>query len=116
LFYDKTLSANRTVACASCHAQEDGFADTKALSTGFDGGLTGRNSMSLAEARYYRDGRFFWDERAATLEDQVLMPIQSPVERGLTLDELAERVSAQDYYPALFKKAFGDEKVTSERI
>jgi cytochrome c peroxidase len=116
LFYDKALSANRSVACASCHAQEHGFSDTRQFSRGFDGGLTGRNSMGLAEARYYRNGRFFWDERAETLEDQVLMPIQNAVEMGLTLDELVKRVEGQDYYPPLFKKAFGDEKVTSERV
>jgi cytochrome c peroxidase len=116
LFHDTTLSANRTVACASCHAQEHAFADTKKLSTGFDGGLTGRNSMGLTDARYYRNGRFFWDERAATLEDQVLMPIQNAVEMGLTVEELVARVSAESYYPPLFERAFGDEKVTSDRI
>lgn len=116
LFYDKTLSANRTVACASCHAQEHGFSDTRQFSKGFDGGLTGRNSMGLAEARYYRNGRFFWDERADTLEEQVLMPIQNEVEMGLTLDELVKRVAAQDYYPPLFEKAFGDDEVSSDRI
>ena len=116
LFHDTTLSANGTVACASCHLQEHAFADPVELSLGFEGGHTGRNSMSLIDARYYRNGRFFWDERAATLEDQVLMPIQDPVEMGLTLEQLVERVSAQDYYPYLFEQAFGDPEVTADRI
>jgi len=116
LFYDTTLSANNAVACATCHVQKNAFTDPRQLSVGFDGGLTGRNSMSLAEARYYRNGSFFWDERATTLEDQVLLPIQNSVEMGLTLDELARRVGAQDYYAPLFEKAFGDSDVTSERI
>ncbi len=88
LFYDTKLSANNTVACVSCHAQENSFADPAILSVGFEGGLTGRNSMGLANARYYRNGRFFWDERANTLETQVLLPIQDHIEMGMTLEEL----------------------------
>lgn len=116
LFYDNALSLNNTIACASCHTQATGFADNNALSTGFDGGLTGRNSMGLSNARYYQSGHFFWDERAATLEDQVLMPIQDQVEMGMTLDSLVSRLSVTDYYPLLFAEAFGDEEITSERI
>ena len=116
LFYDKVLSQNKTVACASCHRQETGFSDPLVLSDGFDGGKTGRHSMGLTNARFYNNGRFFWDERAASLEEQVLQPIQDPVEMGLTLDTLVARVSAQPYYPTLFTNAFGDETVTTERI
>lgn len=116
LFYDKNLSANRTVACASCHGQDHGFSDTRKLSPGFAGELTARNSMPLSNARYYRSGKFFWDERAATLEDQVLLPIQSQVEMGLTLPELVDRVKAQAYYPTLFTRAFGSAEVTTDRI
>lgn len=116
LFYDENLSENRTVACASCHSQEHGFSDTRQFSPGFAGALTTRNSMSISNARYYRSGKFFWDERAATLEDQVVMPIQSPVEMGLTLPQLADRVSAESYYPYLFTRAFGSPEVTTDRI
>jgi cytochrome c peroxidase len=116
LFYDRALSKNFTVACASCHKQADGFSDPLTLSEGFEGGETGRNSMGLSNARYYDSGRFFWDERADTLEDQVLMPIQDSVEMGLTLDELVARVDEQAFYGPLFADAFGDEDVTSERI
>ncbi|GAL04319.1 di-haem cytochrome c peroxidase [Photobacterium aphoticum] len=58
IFYDVRLSANNTVSCASCHAQEHGFTDPKAFSVGFEGGLTGRHSMSLSNAAYYRNGKF----------------------------------------------------------
>ena len=116
LFFDTTLSANQTVACASCHRQVEGFSDSAVFSEGFDGGLTGRHSMGLSNSRFYASGRFFWDERAATLEEQVLMPIQDQTEMGLTLAELVERVSARRYYPELFEQAFGDSEVTSERI
>ncbi len=116
LFYDRKLSANGTVSCASCHLQEDGFSDPNAFSEGFAGGFTRRNSMGLANARFYEPGKFFWDERAATLEDQVLMPFQDEVEMGLTLEQLVSIVSAQDYYPQLFVNAFGDPAVDSDRI
>ncbi len=116
LFYDKMLSANGTVACASCHVQADGFSDSRQFSVGFAGGLTGRNSMGLANARYYNNRHFFWDERAATLEDQVLMPIQDATEMGMTLEQLVETVSSLDYYPELFEDAFGTPTVTTGRI
>lgn len=124
LFYDKNMSFNNTIACASCHLQENAFTDPAQFSEGFDGGLTGRNSMSLAHAKYY-DGRnqgpisgprFFWDERAATLEDQVLMPIQDPVEMGMTLDGLIPKLETLSYYPDLFTDAFGDATINSDRV
>lgn len=116
LFYEKALSENRTVACASCHQQNYSFSDPNVLSDGFEGGKTGRHSMGIANARFYDNGRFFWDERAATLEEQVLMPIQDPVEMGLSLDTAVARITALPYYPTLFKNAFGSEEVTSEKM
>jgi cytochrome c peroxidase len=116
LFWDTELSANRTVACASCHLPEAGFADSRSRSLGFEGGETGRKSMPLVNVRYYRPGAMFWDERAATLEEQVLRPIQDEVEMGLSLDELEARVAAGEHYAPLFTAAFGDAEVTSDRI
>lgn len=116
LFYDKNLSLNRTVSCGSCHQQSKGFSDSNVKSTGFLGGLTDRHSMSLTDAKYYQNGRFFWDERAATLEEQVLQPIQNATEMGLTLSQITERVSEQPYYNQLFINAFGDNTITTDRI
>lgn len=116
LFYDKKLSANGRVSCASCHVQEAGFSDPQKLSKGFEGGLTRRHSMTLVNARFYQRGRFFWDERAVTLEQQVLQPFQDPVEMGVSLGELVRRVEEQPYYQRLFKNAFGDESVSADRI
>ncbi|MEM1085697.1 MAG: cytochrome c peroxidase [Verrucomicrobiota bacterium] len=116
LFYDKRLSANHTISCASCHEAEHGFSDPRQFSVGFDGGLTGRNSMGLTNNRYYVRESYFWDERAATLEDQVLMPIQDEVEMGLTLDELVTRISAEPFYAELFTDAFGTATVDVDRI
>jgi cytochrome c peroxidase len=116
LFYDKQLSKNNTVACASCHKQNIAFDDNVALSTGFAGGLTTRNSMSLLNIRFYRSGRMFWDERAITAEKQALQPIQDHTEMGLTLAELEAKVKALNYYPTLFQKAFGSTTVDSVKI
>jgi cytochrome c peroxidase len=120
LFYDKQLSANGTIACASCHLQQAGFADPRRLSTGFDGGRTGRNAMSLANLRFSNvqghEPGFFWDERAVTLEDQALMPIQDPVEMGMAIAKLEQRLAGLPHYPGLFEAAFGSQEVTSDRI
>lgn len=116
LFYDKKLSANETIACASCHKQEQGFSDDAILSVGFEGGFTGRHSMTLINARYYQRGRFFWDERATTLEEQVLMPFQDPVEMGMTIEQVISKVQEQSYYPELFENAFGSPDINEDRI
>jgi cytochrome c peroxidase len=116
LFWDTALSASGTVACASCHLPDAGFADVTPGSLGHAGGLTPRKSMPLVNVRYYAPGRMFWDERADTLEDQVLAPIQDPVEMGLTLDELVARVEGSVWADPLFEAAFGDPAVDEARI
>lgn len=116
LFYDRNLSQNRTISCASCHQQANGFSDPLVKSNGFAGGLTRRHSMPLINSKWYQRGRFFWDERAATLEAQVLLPIQDEVEMGLTLPQLVSRVQEQYYYPALFADAFGTSEINTDRI
>ena len=72
--------------------------------------------MGLANSRFYESGLFFWDHRDATLEDQVLMPIQDAVEMGMTLEYLVTKLSALEYYPDLFTDAFESTEVTSDKI
>jgi cytochrome c peroxidase len=116
LFYDENLSTNGTIACGTCHKAELGFSDDLRLSVGFDGGETDRHSMGLTNARFYAPGMFFWDQRADTLEEQVLMPFLDEVEMGMTLETLVAAVEGQEFYAELFEGAFGDSEVTSERI
>ena len=116
LFHDKRLSLNQTVSCASCHQQAHGFSDPAKFSTGFDGRLTSRNSMGLANARWYQRRSFFWDERAATLEIQVLQPIQNSLEMGMTLPALTTRLAAEPFYADLCSRTFGTTAITSDRI
>jgi len=116
LFYDKFLSANNTTSCASCHLQQVGFADFDQLSRGFQGGLTTRRSMGLSNAKFYQRGHFFSDERAATLEDQVLQPIQDSIEMGNNLSTLISQMAKTTYYPGLFQAAFGTPDITPDRM
>jgi cytochrome c peroxidase len=115
LFYDTRLSANNTVSCGSCHVQKNAFVDPNRASKGFEGKLTDRHAMSLVNLRYSVRGRFFWDERAGSLEETVLLPIQSKIEMGQDLTRLMEVLAKDERYPELFRKAFGDEKITQER-
>ncbi len=123
LFYDKNLSANNTIACASCHQQEFAFGDTETQSIGLNQGLTGRHSMRLVNSRFADEEGFFWDERAATLEAQTTQPIQDHVEMGFSgsdgdpdLDSLIRKLEDIDYYQSLFTLVFGDAQITEARM
>ncbi len=116
LFYDKNLSKNNTVSCGSCHRQDLSFSDSAIKSKGFLGGSTDRHSMPLLNVRFYRSGKMFWDERTATLEEQVLQPIQNTTEMGMTIPEAIIKMSGLSYYPALFQKAFGSTEINSDRV
>ncbi len=123
LFYDKNLSANNTVACASCHIQEFAFGDTATLSVGLNGGLTGRHAMRLINARFANEDDFFWDERASSLEQQTTMPIQDHVEMGFSgengdpgFDSLITKLEAIPYYQELFTFAFGNPNISEQRM
>ncbi len=121
LFYDKQLSINNTIACASCHQQAQGFADARQFSTGFSGGLTTAPSMRLGNVRAYAPGSMFWDKRAASVEAQATQPIQHPVEMGFDatnggIPALLARMQAIPYYTEIFSLIFGDSTITEARI
>lgn len=105
LFSEKILSKDSSVSCASCHIPKFAFADTVAFSTGIEGKLTKRNTPSVLNMKnrpYY-----FWDGRAASLEEQCLMPIQNPDEMGLPVEEAVKRLNQSREYKLLFQKIFG---------
>ena len=101
LFYDKSLSINSTISCASCHQQKFGFSDPQQLSKGISG-KTQFNSMSLVN-NFSGIERQFWNGRSPNLAHQVLQPIQDSTEMGLTLNKLEQRtgLSASDVSNAL---------------
>ena len=123
LFYDKSLSIDNTVSCASCHQQAFGFSDPTLASQGVQGGQTTRHSMRLINTRFSVEPKFFWDERAATLEAQVTTPIQDHAEMGFSgqngrpnLNTLLTKLGGLDYYKELFQLAYGSPEVTERRI
>ena len=123
LFYDKNLSTNNTISCASCHKQNFAFSDTALVSDGVEGGLTVRHSMRLINTRFAREDKFFWNERAASLEIQTTMPIQDHLEMGFSglngrgnLSTLLTKLSKINYYNELFKFVYGDTVVTESRL
>ena len=122
LFYDKKLSIDNSISCASCHKQEFAFGDTAQVSIGVNG-TTGRHSMRLVNSRFALENKFFWDERATSLEVQTTMPIQDHVEMGFSgvsgfpdLDSLRRKLAKQDYYKELFSFVYGDTIITENRI
>jgi cytochrome c peroxidase len=122
LFYDKQLSVNNKVACASCHQAAFGFSDPNRFSTGFAGNaFTTAHSMRLGNVRYWQPASMFWDRRAATLEAQASQPIQHPVEMGFDasaggLAALFAKLGALPYYQELFTLAFGDPGINEARL
>lgn len=114
LFYDKKLSADLTMSCASCHDQFRAFGDINPVSEGVDGKVGRRQAMVLFNLAFQED--FFWDGRVKTLEEQSLHPIKDPLELNTDLPTVIGRLEADPDYPDMFKAAFGDKKVTAERI
>lgn len=122
LFYDKQLSVDGSIACASCHQQQHAFSDAAPASVGVNG-TTGRHSMRLINARFAQEVRFFWDERAVDLEEQSTMPVRDHAEMGFSgtqgdpdMDSLITRLNTLPYYAPLFTAAFGDATITELRI
>ena len=123
LFYDKKLSSDNTVSCASCHKQEKAFGLAELQGTGVNG-LSFRRPMRLVNLRYREPFEgFFWDERAATLEALATQPIQDHIEMGYSgqngdpdINDLIQKLSGVDYYDELFTFAFGDDTITEDRI
>ncbi len=126
LFYDNKLSKNDAVNCSSCHEQALAFSDDVAFSKGFEDEHTKRNSLALGavvsfEASYDNPGGgarslFFWDERAETIQEQSNLTIQDNIEMGMSFSELVPKLEVVDYYDVLFSKAFGDDRITEDRI
>ena len=123
LFYDKNLSIDNSISCASCHKQAFAFSDTTLASPGVQGGAATRLSMRLINSRYAYVVKFFWDERAATLEAQVTDPIQDHAELGFSgqtgrpnFAALLTKLNGIAYYKELFQLAYGSPTVTEQHI
>ncbi len=113
LFFDPLLSAPRNTSCSTCHVPEKGFESGVALGEGAYGDILPRNAptvVNLNDAEF-----FFWDGRAASLEEQARGPIENPIEMDLSLDEAARRVRAEPRYARAFAMV-GVEDITIGQI
>ena len=144
LFFDKKLSVNNAQSCADCHLPEKAFADARRTARGAEGEFGPRNTMPLFNLAWKKE--FFWDGRAKSLREQVLQPIQNPIEMHETLTNLVMKLrssrreealtnksaignrqsaiemslltsaATNEDYPALFTAAFGSSEITAEKI
>jgi len=115
LFYDKRLSEDNTISCASCHNQALAFSDNgKKVSEGTRHIFGTRNAPPTFNLIWYDS--LFWDSRAARLKQLALMPISNPIEMNTTPEAVVEKLKLSDDYKKLFKSAFGTEEITVERM
>lgn len=115
LFFDKRLSADDTISCATCHDQEKGFADGRVIAVGIKERKGTRNSPTVLNAAFFDTQ--FWDGRVITLEEQAKQPIINPNEMGMpSHDALVEKISNISEYKTAFQAIFGTGKITIDHI
>lgn len=108
LFFDKRLSKDNTIACASCHLATFAFTDGRPVSTGIRGQKGGRSAPASLNRLFSKAQ--FWDGRAATLEEQSVGPFANPIEHGFANhDEMVTKMKKIPGYRKLFKEVFGEE-------
>ncbi|MEM7233743.1 MAG: cytochrome c peroxidase, partial [Planctomycetota bacterium] len=115
LYFDKRLSADNTISCATCHDPAKGWTDQAAVSTGIKGQKGGRSAPTVINRVF--SGRQFWDGREPDLEGQAKGPLTNPIEMGMK-DHAAVVAKLEGIagYKPLFKAAFGDEKIDIDRV
>nr|WP_294776722.1 cytochrome c peroxidase [uncultured Flavobacterium sp.] len=115
LFYDPIISRDSTISCSSCHLQQTGFTHVDHdLSHGIEGRIGTRNSLALINLAWNKS--FHWDGGVNNLEVQPLNPIESPTEMDEKLENVVFKLQQSQKYRTLFAKAFGDNKITSQRL
>jgi cytochrome c peroxidase len=114
LFYEKRLSGDNSMSCGSCHQQQRAFADGQAFSRGIHGHEGRRSAMALVNLAWVRT--FFWDGRAASLEEQARVPIEDSLEMHQPLAQGVAKLQRSSSYPPLFKLVFGSEQISGENV
>ncbi|WP_200763997.1 cytochrome-c peroxidase [Nitrosophilus alvini] len=116
LFFEKRLSKNEDISCATCHSFEKGGADGLPTAIGHKGQA---NPFHLNSPTVFNSAlakRFFWDGRSPSLEDQAKGPVQAPFEMAATPEMVVRRLQNIPEYVRMFKKSFGSEKITFENV
>jgi cytochrome c peroxidase len=114
LFFEKALSRDSTVSCASCHTPSKSFTDGEEQAVGIEGRLHKRNTMALVNVAYAP--RFNWDGQVNTLEKQAIIPITAHNEMDMDFETLAERLNADSDYRNKFQKAYPDTAIDTYSI
>ncbi|MEZ6135500.1 MAG: cytochrome c peroxidase [Pirellulaceae bacterium] len=113
LYFDKRLSADNTVSCASCHDPAKGWSNGEATAEGVGGQRGGRSAPTVLNTAYQQFQ--FWDGRSDSLEDQALGPIANPIEMNLPVEEAVKKIAAIEGYQQQFQAVFG-EPVSAENL
>jgi len=113
LFFDRRLSGDGTMNCATCHDPESGYGDRLPVSLSYPTTKNWRNAPTLINVAYR--ARLFWDGRAGSLEEQALFPVASAFEMNQNIDFLEEELKEVPEYVEAFQAVFGGE-ITRERI
>ena len=116
LFYDARLSADGTVACATCHQPQYAFSVPTAFGTGIRGQHTTRKPPALIDLAAALYPWVFRDGRAPSLEAQALQPIANSAEMGNTVDGMVRTLRAVRGYRPYFVDAFGTPEITGARV
>ncbi len=115
LFYDKILSKDNTISCATCHKQEFAFSDGgRQFSTGINSIQQKRNTPALFNLAWYP--ALFWDGRAKSIEEQVFFPVRDHSEMGLDWITATERINQSKFYRKKFELVFGKKEIDSVMI
>ena len=113
LFFDRRLSGDGTMSCATCHIPDLAFTDGQEISLSYPTTKNWRNTPTLINVAFFRN--LFHDGRVTSLEDQALFPVMSSFEMNLNLDYLEEKLRVVPEYVDAFKKVFGGD-ITRERV
>jgi len=116
LYYDTRLSADNTIACATCHKPENAFSEPTPVSTGIRGQKGNRKAPTFINAASALFPHTFWDGRAASLEEQAMGPVGNPIEMGNTHDAMIQTIQGIGGYATYFQAAFGSSEITTDRI
>jgi cytochrome c peroxidase len=114
LFYEKMLSNDNTMSCATCHKQVNAFDDPRQFSQGTNGTFGDRNAMAIVNMGW--NTHFFWDGRRASLEGQAHDPVTNPIEMANKWPDVVNKLQSNGQYPDLFFKAFGTKTIDSNLV
>lgn len=116
LFFDRRLSVDGTVSCASCHRPENAFSEPTPTSTGIRGQVGSRKAPPILNAAWPANPSYFWDGRAGSLVEQAKGPLLNPIEMGNTHTRVVATVRSIPGYRRAFRQAYGDGRIDIERV